>query len=244
MRLFALQVPADDVELVADRCWQAGAAGLWESEGADGSVTLRVGVEEADVARFGDALTDVDPRDVTATDLVELESRTVTVEAAGGAVQLEVPPTVFGDGRHPTTATCLAVLAALVSPGTRVLDVGCGSGALSVAAALTGAEVTAIDVDPDAVSATQRNAAANAVAVEASATPLSELSGTWDVVVANISAGGVLDLADELWRACDGTLIVSGILSERWGEVRERLSGTVVSVSDVDGWVTASMTRS
>lgn len=244
MRLYAVTVPGADAELVADRCWQAGAAGIWEREAVAGTVALRVGVEEVDVARFEAALADVAPRDVTATELVELASRTVALDAPGGPVHLEVPPTVFGDGLHPTTATCLALLADLVGPGSRLLDVGCGSGALSVAAARAGAEVTAIDVDPVAVDATQANAAANGVVVAASATALSALSGTWDVVVANISAGGLLELSADLRRVCAGTLVVSGILAERWDEVRAGLGGTVLEVRDVSGWVTASLTRS
>ena len=244
MRLYALAVPEPDAELIADRCWQAGAAGIWESAGEGGSVTLRVGVEEADVDAFEAALAALGPVDVTATDLVELSTRTVELPAEGGRVRIEVPPTVFGDGLHPTTSTCLDLLADLVEPGTKMLDVGCGSGALSVVAARAGAVVTAIDVDPVAVSATIANAAANGVEVDASTAPLADLSLTWDVVVANISARAVLELSDELWRVCAGTLVVSGILAERWTSVRERLGGTVLAVHDVSGWVTASVTRS
>lgn len=244
MRLYALTVAETDAELVADRCWQAGAEGIWESATPRGAVTLRVGVEEADVARFESALADAGPVDVTATDLVELATRTVALPTPEGRVDIEVPPTVFGDGQHPTTASCLELLAALVRPGTRLLDVGCGSGALSIVAARAGASVTAIDVDPVAVAATIANAGANDVDVDATEAPLADLSGTWDVVVANISARAVQELADELWRVCAGTLVVSGILAERWDEVRSSLGGTVHEVRTVDGWVTASLTRS
>lgn len=243
MRLYALTVPVADVEVVADRCWQAGAAGIWEADPDRGSVTLRVGIEEDDRDAFESALADAGPRDVTATDLVELASRTVELDAVGGAVRIEVPPTVFGDGLHPTTATCLDLLAGLVSPGIRVLDVGCGSGALSVVAARAGAVVTAVDIDPVAVAATLANATANGVDVDASTAPLSALSGTWDVVVANISAQAVLALADDLWRVlvAGGVLVPSGILAERWPEVRDALGGTVRDVREVDGWVTAAL---
>jgi ribosomal protein L11 methyltransferase len=165
----------------------------------------------------------------------------VSVPSPGGPVTLEVPPSVFGDGLHPTTATCLELLEGLVGPGRRVLDVGCGSGALSVVAARAGADVVAIDIDPVAVDATLANAAANGVEVDATTAPLADLSGTWDVVVANISARAVLELSDELWRVCAGTLVVSGILAERWDEVRAGLGGTVLEVHDVQGWVTASV---
>src|SRR5690606_38896397 len=212
VRLYAITVSPPDAELVADRCWEAGAAGIWETGDGTGAVVLRVGVEEADADRFRSALADLGPRDVTGTDVVEPAPRTVELDAVGGPVRLQVPPTVFGDGLHPTTATCLELLAALVSPGTTLLDVGCGSGALSVVAARAGAAVTAIDGDPVAAEATIGNAAANGVDVAATSTPLAVLSGTWDVVVANISARAVLELSEDLWRVCAGTLIVSGIL--------------------------------
>lgn len=244
MRLYALDVAAADAELVADRCWQAGAAGIWEAGDGAEAVTLRVGVEEADVARFEAALADAAPRDVTATDLVELSTQVVNLDTATGPVRLEVPPTVFGDGLHPTTSACLELLAGLVGPGTRLLDVGCGSGALSVVAARAGTDVTAIDIDPVAVEATLVNAAANGAEVDATCTPLADLSGTWDVVVGNISARAVLELSADLWRVCAGTLVVSGILAERWDEVRDGLGGTVLAMRSVEGWVTASVTRS
>lgn len=245
MRLFAIEATSTDAEVVSDRCWQAGAAGIWEVSAQGDAVVLRVGVEDEDAPGFLAALADREPRDVTDTDVVELATRTVVVGPADDPATIQVPATVFGDGLHPTTATCLEVLGGLVTPGSRVLDVGSGSGALSVVAARAGGSVTAIDVDPVAVAATAANAEANGVAVDASTTPLADLAGPWDVVVANISAQALLDLSEDLWRvlAPGGVLVPSGILAERWPEVRAGLGGTVVEVHDIDGWVTAVLTR-
>lgn len=241
MRLFALETDAGSAELVADRCWQAGAAGIWEVEPRPGVVTLRVGVDDPEVPRFLQAVDDLAPSDVTEAEAVVLATRTVSVGPVGAEVVLTVPPTVFGDGAHPTTARCLEHLVDLVGEGDRLLDVGCGSGALSVLGARLGAQVVAIDIDATAVETTRVNAGANQVEVEASTTPLSEVPGTYDVVAANISADTVLELAAELRRHTvpGGSLLLSGILADRWPEVRAAVGGEVRSTETVDGWLTA-----
>lgn len=136
------------------------------------------------------------------------------------------PGMAFGTGAHPTTKMCLESLeriafdrcgGALPDP---VLDVGTGSGVLSIAAALLGAtRITAVDIDPEAIVVTVENLELNGVAarVEASTTDLADLPGGFSVVVANILAEELVRLADELATrlAPGGWLILSGILSEK-----------------------------
>ncbi|MDZ7674389.1 MAG: 50S ribosomal protein L11 methyltransferase [Acidimicrobiales bacterium] len=236
MRLIAIDLGDADPELVADRCWQAGAAGIWERDDA-----LRVGVEDEVLADFLAAVTDLDPAEVTEVEAVELAGQAVTVPMQGRDVELWVPPTVFGDGSHPTTTTCLELLDGLVAPGDDVLDVGCGSGALAIAAALAGGVVTAIDIDEAAVQATHDNAVRNDVALTVSSTPLADIVADFDVVIANLTAGAVSPLLGDLRRRTrpGGHLIVSGLLHDQWPDVRDELGGDVVDEREADGWLTA-----
>ncbi len=241
MRLVAIDLAGHDPELVADRCWQAGAAGLWEVD----HTTLRVGVEDADAGALLAALGDLGPVDVTEVEHVELAGRGSTIEVAGGPVELWVPATIFGDGTHPTTACCLAALPDVVAVGASVLDVGCGAGALSIGAALLGGRVTAIDIDAAAVRTTADNAVRNGVAIEASPHLLGDIDRRYDVVLANLTSGSLVPLVDDLVRctADGGTLVVSGLLEDQWPVVRAAAGGTVRDVRVVDGWVTAVIDR-
>lgn len=237
MRLFAIELTGRDPELVADRCWQAGAAGLWEVDAA----TLRAGVEDDAAVAFRDALRDLDPVDVTETEAVELAGRWSAIEVAGRRIELWVPPTVFGDGHHPTTAACLELLPDAVAPGAEVLDVGCGAGALSIGAAVLGAQVTAIDIDPEAVSATERNAERNDVRVETSSEQLGDIDRRFDSVLANMTSGSLGPLVPDLVRCTvpGGRLLLSGMLADQWPAVRDAAGGTVEAVREREGWVTA-----
>lgn len=239
MRLLAIDLDGRDAELVADRCWQAGAAGIWEVDAS----TLRAGVDDDDVASFLTALADLGPVDVTEVEAVELAGRTVELDMAGQRVELWVPATVFGDGSHPTTATCIELVEAAVDTGDDVLDVGCGTGALTIAAALHGARVTAIDIDQEAVQSTADNAARNGVTVSATSTPLAEVDGAFDLVIANMTVGSLGPLVPELVAhvRSGGTVIVSGLLEDQWPEVEADLGGAVTAVRVVDGWVSAAV---
>ena len=120
------------------------------------------------------------------------------------------PGLAFGSGSHPTTRMCLEWVASYVLPDQTVLDFGCGSGILAVAAALLGARVVAVDYDDQAVQATRENAEFNQVSDRIAILSLTEFenrqqrwAGHFDVVVANILAAPIIDLAPFLrrWRA-------------------------------------------
>ncbi len=153
-----------------------------------------------------------------------------------GDIVIELDPGLaFGTGTHATTRMCLDVMEGIFFrdppfDATRhphpvaVLDVGTGSGILSIAAAKFGApRVVAIDIDERAVAVAEENLALNGVrGVEASTTPLARVTGSYGVVLANILAEELVRLAQELVAriAPGGFLILSGILTEREEFVR------------------------
>ena len=169
-----------------------------------------------------------------------------TVDADGAVVVELDPGLAFGTGTHPSTAMCLEWLDALPPAPGRVIDYGCGSGILGIAAAKLGAhEVQAFDIDPQALLATRENAERNAVAgrvrVAASA---AALQPGCDVLLANILAGTLIELAAELCSLLrpGGRLVLAGILAEQqdtvaraflpWADVRPfRQSGDWIALA-------------
>ena len=133
------------------------------------------------------------------------------------------PGLAFGTGTHPTTALCLEWLDGLDLGGRSMLDYGCGSGVLAIAALKLGcASATGMDIDPQAVIATQQNAKDNAVAANLAVFGSADaISGQFDVVIANILAGPLVQFADSITShlAKDGMLALSGVLCEQADEV-------------------------
>lgn len=142
------------------------------------------------------------------------------------------PGMAFGTGHHPTTRMCLALVEELVKPGDEVLDVGTGSGILSIAAVLLGARrALGLDVDAVAVEAARRNARDNGVgdrflALRGSLSHPEARPSSFDLALANISARVVIQLAPELAAALKpgGLLVASGVLTDRAAQVEEALT--------------------
>jgi len=157
------------------------------------------------------------------------------------------PALAFGTGHHPTTASCLEAVGRSVRTGDGVLDVGCGSGILAIAAAKLGGRVDACDTDPVSVENTRHNAALNEVALERlweGSVMLAE--GRYDVVIANIVADVLVFLASDLKRALapGGKLILSGILDQYEAKILDAYADMEVSDRIVqDEWVTLVVTN-
>ena len=153
---------------------------------------------------------------------------------SAGVISIVINPGMaFGTGLHETTSGCLEALIAHVRAGDRVLDLGCGSAILAIAAARLGAsEALALDNDPVAVEAAQENIDANAVAPIVHAAIADDAGDViaseanerpFDVVVANILAETLVAMQDRLTRAVrdGGVLILSGIEASRLAMVQE-----------------------
>jgi ribosomal protein L11 methyltransferase len=125
------------------------------------------------------------------------------------------PGLAFGTGTHPTTALCLQILDSLELTGRTIIDYGCGSGILGIAALKMGAaSVTAVDLDPQALLATRDNANRNGVALQMTVQGVEAQLHTAFCVVANILAGPLIELGPTLTAACErgGILLLSGLL--------------------------------
>ncbi len=178
----------------------------------------------------------------------------LTDPAPDGRVTLKLDPGVaFGTGEHHTTRMCLELLEQVVQPGDEMLDLGCGSGILSVASILLGAKnAVAIDIDPVAEHVAIENAAMNGVDASKYDVRIGDLLSDdalcnsirrgYDVVAANIVAGVIIALAPFAKSCCKAgaPFIVSGIIDEREEEVKAALTKegfTIEQTLRSEGWV-------
>lgn len=143
-----------------------------------------------------------------------------------GAVVVRLDPGLaFGTGTHPTTALCLEWLEQHVGPGTRVIDYGCGSGILAVAAVKLGAQMAhGFDIDPQALIATRDNALANGVAEAVMVCESADqLPRGVDVLVANILSGPLCELAPSFATLVrpGGQLVLAGLMQHQAAEVAQ-----------------------
>ena len=164
------------------------------------------------------------------------------------------PGLAFGTGTHPTTAMCLRAIDACVSHSLRVVDYGCGSGILGIAAARLGSgPVLAIDNDPQALVASRANAETNGVGADQFAVVMPDddlvpqWTGTTELVVANILAGPLVNLAPTLMSllAPGGQLLLAGLLEDQANQVIDAYANQVPLkiAAQEDGWVLLSGQR-
>jgi len=170
----------------------------------------------------------------------------LTPENPEGRLEIRLDPgMIFGTGAHASTQMCMAALEQAVRGGERVLDLGSGSGILSITALLLGAaEAVGVDVDPKAEDIARENAAYSGLGADRFAARtgnvledralMEELSGRrWDIVLANIVADVILPLAPAVPRLLKhgGVFLCSGVLASRADEVRAALGAAGLRVT-------------
>ncbi len=163
-----------------------------------------------------------------------------------GRIVLDLEPGLaFGTGTHETTRLCLEALEKYTPKGARMLDVGCGSGILSVAALLLGADsATGIDIDELAVKASIENAQRNGVAGRYTGIHgnlAEKAEGTYDIITANIVADAIIMLSGDIEKFMDKNTvyIMSGIIDTREQDVLDRLPEDleIIERFEEKGWI-------
>ena len=268
-------VPAGvEADLAADALWRAGAIAIEERETPTGVLLVAGVAPGADVAPLLEAVEGRWPADAVAVDIdgaldawrpfaraVSVGDRLfvhppwVPAESHESTVDVVIDPgRAFGSGAHASTRLALAALERVVRGGERVLDAGCGSGVLGIAAlALDAAEAVGVDHDPAAVAASRANAARNGVDDRFTVTsrPLEEVvaaGAPFDLVVANQLLPDLLAMAPALVAAlaASGSLVVSGILDDQRPPVIASVTrlGLVPAGEEVtEGWLSVTFAR-
>lgn len=256
---------ADEVELASDDLWSLGATAieerrvgnsveLWTSLGDDsdliGSLMAdsprpwrieRVDAGVADTWRQFVGTVRVDDGMVIAPEWLD-------DPIVGDDIVIRIEPgATFGLGNHPTTVGCARMLRHLDLGDRRVLDVGTGSGVLAIAAVMLGARhAHGVDINPASLSVVAANARLNRVGdrVSVSLEHLDALDGPFDVVLANILAPVLIELAPDLVRLTGDVLVISGLLEGAHAHVVAALAPLRVRETVVvDGWITLALGR-
>lgn len=272
MRALVVTVERADAELASDALWGLGVDAVEERDLDESRVELWTTVGEGDATHDRAARSfpqwewrteEVDPtpaetwREFAAPTVVADSVMTIPawmqgIDPGEGRVAVRIEPgSSFGLGDHPTTQLALDHVVAAVGGrhGCRLLDVGCGSGVLAIAAVLLGArEARGVDVSSAAVEAARANVELNGVSghVLIDDTPAAELGDVFDVVVANILAPTLVTLADDLRRLCapGGLIVLSGVLDGRHDHVVAALEpAEPIRTSVLDGWAGVTLRR-
>jgi ribosomal protein L11 methyltransferase len=261
-------VPAADADDAADAMWQAGAIAIEERDTPSGLLLVAGAAPGADIDGLLAAVDRRWPAEVVAVDIdaaldawkpfaraVRVGDRLVVrppwvpAPPVGGAVDVVIDPgRAFGSGPHASTRLALAALERLVGGGERVLDAGCGSGVLGIAALALGAvEVVGVDHDPAAIAASRANATRNRfddrfTVSDGTLDEVAASDGPFDLVAANLLLPDLVALTPALRAVltANGSLVVSGVVvDQRQPLVAAATRSGLVPVREeaADGWL-------
>lgn len=244
-----LTVPDEERDEVIAELWELGTAGVTEESGG-----LRAFFEEdVDLASRFSAYKPVvteeeerdwvrESRDTWQPDEVGRKWFLVPEwrndPAPAGRLRLTIyPGLACGTGRHPATRLCLEAMEAVVAPGSRVLDVGTGSGILAQAARLLGASfVAGCDIEHSSTEVAAENGRRSGIHADLfTGSPRSVKQGSFDVLVANLNAAALAQLAAE-FRRIGGRLVLAGFRDDEVDHVCRLLSAAPDQMLEEDGW--------
>ena len=170
-----------------------------------------------------------------------------------GRVVLNIDPgAAFGTGTHATTSLCLSLLESHIKNGTKMLDIGTGSGILAIASSLLGAETAiGVDIDAQSVKTAKENAEINNVQNKCEfivGDLADKISGKYDVICANIVADVIIKLFDNVkdFMTDDGVLIISGIIDIRKDDVLNSAAAHGFKIAEEnykDNWCAFTLTK-
>lgn len=179
------------------------------------------------------------PEAITPNLVVKPTWRDYTPQPGQQVIEID-PGMAFGTGTHPTTALCVQLLEQSVRPGHRVLDIGTGSGILLIAADKLGAaHLTGVDLDPVAVTIARQNIVLNGIAPDrfrlACGHLIDAVTGTYDIVVANILAEVILELLEQVTATLEpnGRFICSGIIQAYRDKVAQKMAACGFEIEEI-----------
>lgn len=269
MSVLVVRIDDADLDACSDWLWQLGATAIEERGDAD-QLSLFVGFDDDDSALAArSVLTERWPCRLESTgeeaawrdewmkwiEPIQVAGFVVHApwhdpalwaDAPPGTPELSIDPgRAFGSGHHPTTRLVLRAMRSIIDPGASLLDVGCGTGILSIAGARLGARpVVGIDLDYDIIEVAAANIEANGVAdqIELVTEPLGDLDERFDIVVANIVIGDLSPLMPALAELADEALIISGFLDDQLKPLLAHVDVTVAERTTLEGWSAAILT--
>ena len=262
MSVLIVRIEADEVDAASDWLWQLGATAIEERDGEGGyslvagfpddglALAARSVLSERWACRLESTGEEAEWRDEWMRFIEPIEVAGFVVHAPwhdpaswadwGEVVELSIDPgRAFGSGHHPTTRLTLAAMQSVVSEGDAVLDVGCGTGILSIAAARLGAaEVLGVDLDYDIIEVAAANIEANGVAdrVEVRTDAVQQLRGRYDVAVANIVIGDLAPIVAAIADRADKFVVLSGFLDDQFERLISDVDVAVIERTSLDDW--------
>lgn len=246
MALLVVHISDGESDLACDWLWSLGATAIEDRsergeliagfDDAEEALAVRSLIGERWPTRFEEPPDESEWRDVWLRHLEPVVVGRLIIhppwrvpdEVAENQIPVSVDPgQAFGSGHHESTQLAIVALGELIQPGDSVLDVGCGTGVLSLAAAAFGARsVLGIDLDLDIVELARSNAEANGLSedvVQFSTRDVAALTESFDVVIANMTLGTVMPLLDAMSGSTDRDLVLSGLLADQIARLDEVL---------------------